>query len=87
MMIQIKNSQCLLIRIIIIYNSYYHTAEAITSCWVFLRGARGGSPSRAALSMPPAKTTSIVDSQQEMGCLRENASAPIECEKCTHRSK
>ncbi|KAE9528227.1 hypothetical protein AGLY_012649 [Aphis glycines] len=41
-----------------------------------VEGARGGSPSSAALSMPPAKTTSIVDSQQEMGCLRENASAP-----------
>jgi len=54
---------------------------------VFLRGARGGSPSSAALSMPPAKTTSIVDSQQEIGCLRENASAPVEHEKCTHKSK
>lgn len=54
----------------------YQTAEAITSCWVFLSGARGGSPSSAALSIPPAKTTNIVDSQQDIGCLREKASAP-----------
>lgn len=54
----------------------YQTAEAITSCWLFLSGARGGSPRRAALSTPPANTTNIVDSQHEMGCLRENARAP-----------
>jgi len=48
---------------------------------VFLSGARGGSPSNIALSMPPAKTTNIVDSQQEMGCLRENANAPAETQQ------
>jgi len=54
---------------------------------VFLSGAKGGSPRRAALSMPPAKTTSIVDSQQEMGCLREKASAPVESDTYTHGGK
>lgn len=45
---------------------------------MFLSGARGGSPSNAALSIPPAKTTNIVDNQHDMGCLREKASAPAE---------
>lgn len=54
----------------------YQTAEAMRSCWVFLSGASGGSPSRAALSMPPAKTTNMVDNQHDMGCFREKASAP-----------
>ncbi|CAG9124083.1 unnamed protein product, partial [Plutella xylostella] len=41
------------------------------SCGVFLSGASTGSPSSPFTTMPPAKITSIVDSQQARGCLRE----------------
>lgn len=48
----------------------------MTSCGVFLSGARMGSPSRPLATMPPAKITSIVDNQHARGCLRENDCAP-----------
>lgn len=52
------------------------TTVATITCGVFFRGARIGSPNNPLHSIPLAKTTSIVDSQHDKGCLRENACAP-----------
>ena len=43
---------------------------------LFLRGARTGSPSKRLARMPPAKMTSIEDTQRDSGCFREKACEP-----------
>lgn len=53
------------------------TTVATITWGVFFKGARIGSPNNPLHSIPLAKTTSIVDSQHDRGCLRENASAPL----------
>lgn len=45
---------------------------------MFFNGANIGSPRSPLHSIPPAYTTNIVDSQQDIGCFRENARAPTE---------
>lgn len=55
----------------------HHTIVATTTCGVFFKGARIGSPNKPLHNIPLAKTTSIVDSQHDRGCLRENVCAPI----------
>lgn len=55
----------------------HQTTVATTNCGVFFSGARIGSPKRPLHSIPPAKTTNIVDSQHDRGCFRENACAPV----------
>jgi len=43
---------------------------------VFFSGASMGSPRRALHRIPPANTTSMVESQHDIGCFREKACAP-----------
>lgn len=55
---------------------YFHTNQTIVAtiiCDVSFKGARIGSPKRLLHSMPLANTTSIVESQHDRGCFRENA--------------
>lgn len=43
---------------------------------LFLRGARTGSPRRRLARMPPAKMTSMEETQRERGCFLEKGSEP-----------
>ena len=43
---------------------------------MFLRGARTGSPRRRLARMPPAKMTSMEETQRERGCFLEKGSEP-----------
>ena len=48
-----------------------------SSSWLlFLRGARTGSPRRRLARMPPAKMTSMEETQRERGCFLEKGSEP-----------
>ena len=54
----------------------YQTAVANKTAWVFLKGVNNGSPRNREAKNPPAKMTIMVESQQEIGCLRENGIDP-----------
>lgn len=62
------------------YNRLYRytdqTIVASATCDVSFKGARIGSPNNPLHSIPLAKTTNIVDSQHDRGCLRENVCTP-----------
>ena len=54
----------------------YQTIVESRSWLLFLRGARTGSPRRRLARMPPAKMTSMEDTQRDSGCFREKGSEP-----------
>ena len=57
-------------------SSAYHTIVESRSWLLFLRGARTGSPRRRLARIPPAKMTSMEDTQRDSGCFREKGSEP-----------
>ena len=56
--------------------SAHQTIVESRSWLLFLRGARTGSPRRRLARMPPAKMTSMEDTQRDSGCFLEKGRDP-----------